>query len=377
MVTAATAVCARLVDGQPHRTCRLDEPEAPVAVDHGRGGSLLLHLERRRGNDVALLQPPDVVGGPDRAVGIVADEVGIDLMIGDGRRFVGRHTPALVDRNQNLAQLVCGNNRHVSSGGLRIMQHMTNVILDVMRAGKPALGLTVRLTRSGEIVRVARTSGHHFVRIDLQHALLDAETVGHIAQTAVGSGTSIVVRARGVDDPQVPALLDAGVEGICLLDVETAEEAERCVAATRFPPLGRRSYGGGYPRFDYRPVPAAEAMPALEPSVVCMVESPEALDEIDAIAAVPASTSSTSGSATCWRRWAGPARSTTPPQTRRSVASSTSQPLTDCSPAAAEPDDRPSAGRNRPRRTVFDHPQRHQLPGRRRHRLGAGGHGLI
>ena len=167
------------------------------------------------------------------------------------------------------------------------MQHMTNVILDVMRAGKPALGLTVRLTRSGEIVRVARTSGHHFVRIDLQHALLDAETVGHIAQTAVGSGTSIVVRARGVDDPQVPALLDAGVEGIVFPDVQTAEEAERCVAATRFPPLGRRSYGGGYPRFDYRPVPAAEAMPALEPLVVCMVESPEALDEIDAIAAVP------------------------------------------------------------------------------------------
>ena len=41
------------------------------------------------------------------------------------------------------------------------------------------------------------------------------------------------------------------------------------------------------PTLRLRPVPAAEAMPALEPLVVCMVESPEALDEIDAIAAVP------------------------------------------------------------------------------------------
>jgi 2-keto-3-deoxy-L-rhamnonate aldolase RhmA len=167
------------------------------------------------------------------------------------------------------------------------MQHMTNAILERMQGGQPALGLTVRLTRSGEIVRVARASGHHFVRIDLQHALFDSETIGHIAQTAVGSGTPLVVRVRGVDDPQVPALLDAGVEGIVFPDVATREEAERCVRATRFPPLGERSYGGGYPRFDYRSVPAAEAMPALEALVVCMLETPAAVEQVDEIASVP------------------------------------------------------------------------------------------
>ena len=164
---------------------------------------------------------------------------------------------------------------------------MANELLELMRAGHTALGLTVRLTRSGEIVRIARASGHHFVRIDLQHALIDAETVGHIAQAAVGSGIPLVVRARSVDDPEVPALLDAGVAGIVFPEVETEEQAARCVEVARFPPLGRRSYGGGYPRFDYRPVPAAEAMAALDPLVVCMVESPSALERADAIAAVP------------------------------------------------------------------------------------------
>ncbi|BCB91336.1 HpcH/HpaI aldolase family protein [Phytohabitans suffuscus] len=162
-------------------------------------------------------------------------------------------------------------------------------ILDRMRAGRPAIGLTVRLTRSGEIARVARASGHDFVRVDLQHSLLGAEAVGHITQTALGCGIATLVRVRSVTDPDVPALLDAGVSGIVFPDVETEEQARHCVRVCRFAPLGGRSYGGGYPLFDYRPVPPAEALPALDAAtlVVCMVESVRGLANLERIAAVP------------------------------------------------------------------------------------------
>ena len=41
-----------------------------------------------------------------------------------------------------------------------------NAVLDRMRAGEVALGLVVRLARSGEIAAVAKASGHDFIFID-------------------------------------------------------------------------------------------------------------------------------------------------------------------------------------------------------------------
>jgi 2-keto-3-deoxy-L-rhamnonate aldolase RhmA len=146
----------------------------------------------------------------------------------------------------------------------------------------------VRMTRSGEIARLARASGHHFVRVDLQHSLLDTETVAMIAQTGLALGVPTVVRVRGVGDPAVPALLDGGVQGIVFPEIASAAEARACVEACRFPPLGLRSYGGGYPQLDYASAPMEDTIAALERTtlVVCMVESAEGLAELDAIAAV-------------------------------------------------------------------------------------------
>jgi staphyloferrin B biosynthesis citrate synthase len=38
-----------------------------------------------------------------------------------------------------------------------------NAAMSRMRAGEPALGLIVRLARSGEIAHMARASGHDFL----------------------------------------------------------------------------------------------------------------------------------------------------------------------------------------------------------------------
>ena len=40
-----------------------------------------------------------------------------------------------------------------------------------MRAGGVSLGMIVRLARSGDIARIAKTTGHDFIFIDGQHAL--------------------------------------------------------------------------------------------------------------------------------------------------------------------------------------------------------------
>lgn len=165
---------------------------------------------------------------------------------------------------------------------------MVNPVKARMRAGEAALGMNIRLARSADIVRVAKTTGHDFVFIDLQHSLFSLETVGHMAQAALALGVAPLARVRSVNDPDTALLLDAGVTGIVFPDVNTAEDAKRGVAAAKFPPIGRRSVAGGYPHFDYRPLPVAEMVPALNEVtlVVCMIETRQGLANAEAIAAV-------------------------------------------------------------------------------------------
>jgi staphyloferrin B biosynthesis citrate synthase len=163
-----------------------------------------------------------------------------------------------------------------------------NPVKTMMRAGRVALGMNVRLARSGDIARIAKSSGHDFIFIDTQHSLFNLETIGHIAQAALGCGIAPLVRVRSCDDPDTSLLLDNGVTGIVFPDISNAEEARRAVNRAKFPPVGRRSVVGGYALFDYRAVPVSEAVPALQENtlVVCMIENPAGVANIDAIAAV-------------------------------------------------------------------------------------------
>lgn len=157
-----------------------------------------------------------------------------------------------------------------------------------LRANELALGLIVRVSRTGDVARIARASGHDFVFIDAQHGVFSIETIGHIAQVALGCGVAPFVRARSVRDPDVPVLLDNGVTGIVFPDVNTEEDAQLAVRACKFAPIGRRSVTTGYPYFDYRPVASSDAIGLLNDNtlVVCMIESLQGLANAEAIASV-------------------------------------------------------------------------------------------
>ena len=163
-----------------------------------------------------------------------------------------------------------------------------NPLKELLKADKVALGMLVRLARSGDIARIAKTTGHDFLFVDAQHSLFNVETIGHIAQAALGVGIAPLVRVRSCDDPDTQVLLDNGVTGIVFPDVNSAAEAKRAVNRARFPPIGKRSVGGGYPIFDFRAINTADAVPALNENtlVVCMIETKEGLENVEEIAAV-------------------------------------------------------------------------------------------
>ena len=165
---------------------------------------------------------------------------------------------------------------------------LVNPVLEKMRAGDVALGFNVRLGRSADIARIAKSTGHDFVFIDVQHGIFNLETIAHIANASLALGVAPLVRVRSVDDPDVSMLLDNGVNGIVFPDVNTPEKARRAVDRCKFPPTGKRSAGGSMPQFDYRAVPVGEAVAQLNAStlIVCMIETVEGVENAEAIAAV-------------------------------------------------------------------------------------------
>jgi staphyloferrin B biosynthesis citrate synthase len=165
---------------------------------------------------------------------------------------------------------------------------LTNPIRLRMQAGGAALGMPVRLGRSGDIARIAKSTGHDFLFIDCQHSLFNLETIGHIVSTAMSCGVAPLVRVRSIDDLDVSLLLDNGAMGIVYPDINNAAQAQRAVDNCKFAPIGKRSVSGGYPHFDYRAVPLAASVPQLNGNclLVCMIETVEGLENVEAIAAV-------------------------------------------------------------------------------------------
>lgn len=164
-----------------------------------------------------------------------------------------------------------------------------NRVKQQIKNGQPALGMMVRLSRSPDIVRIAKTTGHDFIFIDAQHSIFDLETISGMAQVALGCDIDAIVRVSAVEAQHVGVLLDNGVAGIVFPDVKSADDARRAVQACRFAPLGSRSVTGGYPHFDFQTMTSSQAIPALDDAclVVCMIECPVGLRNIEEICAVP------------------------------------------------------------------------------------------
>jgi 4-hydroxy-2-oxoheptanedioate aldolase len=147
---------------------------------------------------------------------------------------------------------------------------------------RPLLGVNSMYASAGILERI----GPHWdwCWIDGQHG----EWSGHDVVSAVRAcdlvGIFSIVRVPGHDAGTIGRMLDTACHGVMVPMVESATDAERIVAASRFAPLGRRSYGGRRPIDRYGRDYAHEDRP--QPLVVCQIETPGGLERADEIAAV-------------------------------------------------------------------------------------------
>jgi len=104
------------------------------------------------------------------------------------------------------------------------------------------IGMYVQLSDIS-IARIAGLAGYDFVWVDMEHSYMSFETVlGHI-MALKSTGTPVVVRVPQDDLTFTKKVLEMGVDGIIFPMVRSAEEADRVIGYTLYPPLGERGFG--------------------------------------------------------------------------------------------------------------------------------------
>ena len=155
-----------------------------------------------------------------------------------------------------------------------------------LAAGELALCLTVRFSRSVEIVQIASTAGYDALYVDLEHSTLTIDQASQICMAAAMAGVVPLVRVPGHDPHDISRVLDGGAHGVIVPHVDTAEEAAAAVEACRYPPLGSRSLSGLGPLAG-QSVGVEDAYRLINDNtlLIAMLESPQAIENAEAIAA--------------------------------------------------------------------------------------------
>jgi 4-hydroxy-2-oxoheptanedioate aldolase len=179
-----------------------------------------------------------------------------------------------------------------------------------LKAGEAQIGLWLSMT-SPVATEIVAGAGFDWMLVDMEHSANDLVEVGAHLRAAVGGSAEPVVRVPWNEPVMVKRLLDLGARSLLFPFVQSAEEAKRAVAATRYPPKGIRGVAGTTRANRYGRVKDYPKRAEDEICVLVQVETQQAVAEIEAIAAIdgvdglfigPADLSASMGHIGNWQR---------------------------------------------------------------------------
>ncbi|MFF4961209.1 HpcH/HpaI aldolase family protein [Streptomyces sp. NPDC001222] len=154
-----------------------------------------------------------------------------------------------------------------------------------LRAREQLAGYWMACDNPVAVERIARL-GYDYIGVDGQHGVL-SQPGWSAAMLAVDAGQRAagLIRVPSVDPVAIGAALDTGARGVIVPMVESPEQAEIAVRATRHWPAGTRSLAGPVrAQFRLGDVPAE-----IDEGVVCivMIETMAAMSNLEKICATP------------------------------------------------------------------------------------------
>ena len=157
-----------------------------------------------------------------------------------------------------------------------------NRIKKMLAEGKPVSGSWVSLC-SPIATEIMGLAGFDWLLIDMEHGAGDYQTLLGQLQAIACAGDSVpIVRVQWNDPVVIKRVLDLGAYGVMVPGGRTVEDAQRAVAAIKYPPVGFRgiaSVRGG--KFGMDPDYLKQANDNM--AMFLQIETAEATDNIEAI----------------------------------------------------------------------------------------------
>ncbi|MFL4393249.1 4-hydroxy-2-oxoheptanedioate aldolase [Acinetobacter pittii] len=145
------------------------------------------------------------------------------------------------------------------------------------------IGMWVGLA-DGYCAEIAANAGYDWLLIDGEHAPNDVRSILAQLQSLAAYPSQAVVRPVSGDVPLIKQLLDIGAQTLLIPMVESAEQAELMVKATRYPPEGIRGVGAALARASrWNNIPDYLQTADEQICVLVQVESKKGLDNLDEI----------------------------------------------------------------------------------------------
>lgn len=151
--------------------------------------------------------------------------------------------------------------------------------------GRQQIGLWCSLS-SAYTVEVVAGSGFDWLLLDAEHSPNDVLSVLPQLQALAAYEVSAIVRPPANDLVLIKRYLDIGAQTLLIPYVQSVEEAEAAVAATRYPPEGLRGIAGATRATRFGRVQGYAQHAAEELCLLVQVETQRALDQLEGIAAV-------------------------------------------------------------------------------------------
>jgi len=119
-----------------------------------------------------------------------------------------------------------------------------NHVKQRLQRGEPSIGTWLSLPSPEAAEQVSQLPFDWLV-VDTEHNPVDIRTLAQMFMAMANTGVAPMARNPWNSAENIKRVLDAGAWGIVVPMVNTREEAEQAVAATRYFPEGSRSVGGG------------------------------------------------------------------------------------------------------------------------------------
>jgi len=119
----------------------------------------------------------------------------------------------------------------------------TNSVRHRLKQGETTFGTWLTLP-DPVAARLLATSGFDWITVELEHTPTTFETAALSYAMIAAGGCVPLARVPVNSTENIKRVLDTGAWGVIVPMVNSRAEAEAAVAASRFPPRGRRSVGG-------------------------------------------------------------------------------------------------------------------------------------